>query len=274
MTLSQWDCLLKHLGAWQGSFARLSPSGVLKEDVPSLVTLEGLNQNQTMRQTIRYFSAETQAMTQEKVLEYSSLSRSTLFHETGAFSQGSIQFSPYGEFGAEFGFVEADRRLRLVQLFQNGQFNSITLIREQRQGTNAPERPHLSVEQLIGDWQGEAVTLYADLRNPETYATTLSIWQDGDRLHQRLAMPNREMTSTAKIDGSQLHFDQGRFPVQVLLLPDGASCNTPLTVPRGQPFVIETGWLLAPNLRHRLVRSYDAQGGWSSLTLVVERNSR
>lgn len=277
---SQWANLLQNLGAWQGSFTRLSPQGEIKQDIPTLVTLEGVNDHQSVRQTIQHFSPITKEVVQEKVLEYSSLNRNVLFFENGAFSQGSIQFGPFSEFGAELGFINGDacgnakrvRRLRLVQLFNtDSDLSSLTLIREYRSDTEATERPPLTLEMLLGEWQGEAVTLYPDWRNAETYPTALSIQISGDRLSQCLTTPGLKFTSTARIDGSILQFDQGGYPVQVLLLADGASSTTPLTIPKGHPFFLEAGWLIDPNLRQRLIRSYDAQGGWSSLTLVTER---
>lgn len=268
---SQWENLLQNLGAWQGSFTRLSPQGEIQQDIPTLVTFEGVNDNQTIRQTVQHFSSDGEVV-EEKVLVYSSLNRGVLFFEDGAFSQGSIQFGPFSQFGAELGFINENRRLRLVQLFdKNSNLSRLTLIRERLLDTQAPERPPLTVEMLLGEWQGEAVTLYADLRNPESYCTSLSIQMVGDRLSQRLTTPSLEFTSTAKIDGSILYFDQGSHPVQVLLLPDGASSTTPLTIPKGCPFFLEAGWLIAENLRQRMIRSYDAKGGWISLTLVTER---
>lgn len=271
---SQWDRLLCNLGAWEGSFTRLSPQGQELENIPTLVTLAGMNDNQTIRQTIQHFSTETGEIVQHKVLEYSSLSRSILFFENGAFSQGSIQFSPVDDFGAELGFINGDRRLRLVQLFKDNHFSSITLIREHRQHTPAAEQPPLSVEMLQGIWQGEAVTLYPDWRPADSYSTTLTVHLEGNRLHQRLTAPQVELASTALINGSILQFDQGSYPVQVLLLPDGASCNTPLTIPRGKPFFLEAGWLITSHLRQRMIRQYDAQGAWTSLTLITERKQK
>lgn len=268
---SQWTNLLQNLGAWQGSFTRLSPQGEIQEDIPTLVTLEGMNNNQSIRQTIQHFST-TGEVVQEKVLEYSSLNRGVLFFENGAFSQGSIQFGPFSEFGAELGFIDGNRRLRLVQLFDtDSNLSRLTLIREHRLDSQAPERPPLTVEMLLGEWQGEAVTLYPDWRNPESYPTTLSIRLEGDRLSQHLKTSQFELTSTANINGSTLLFDQGSHSVQVLLLADGASATTPLTIPKNKPFFLEAGWLIADNRRQRLIRSYDAKGGWSSLTLVTER---
>lgn len=275
-TSPQWHRLLLNLGVWEGSFTRLGADGSVQEDVRSIVSLLGTNNNQTVRQTIQHFNSDGTPQP-EKVLEYSSLNRSTLFFEDGAFSQGSIQFAPFADFGAELGFIAGDRRLRLVQLFskdtiaQSSELASLTLIREHRQDTPPNLRPSLTVEALLGTWQGEAVTLYPDWRNPDRYPTRLTIQREGDRLHQELTLPAIEIATTARIEESRLLFDQGSHPIQVLLLPDGASSNTPIALPRGKPFFLEAGWLIEPNLRQRMIRSYDEKGGWSSLTLVTEQ---
>lgn len=272
---SQWEYLLKNLGEWQGSFTRFSPQGEQLEDIPTVVSLEGLNNNQTIRQIIRRLPPSQPV--NEKVLEYSSLNRSTLFLENGAFSQGSIQWGPFSEFGAELGLIEGNRRLRLVQLYnKENQIERLTLIREKLAGTDTPERPPLTVEQLLGEWQGEAVTIYPDLRSPDTYPTRLKIdREDTNRLVQQLTYgagaSARTISSTAQINGSVLCFDQSALPTQVVLLPDGASSNCPLVVKPGHVFVLEVGWLLQPNQRQRLVRTYSDKGEWISLTLVREQ---
>jgi hypothetical protein len=274
--ISQWDSLLTHLGTWQGSFSLYSPRGVLQDDIPSQVTLEGINENRTIRQTIQQFSAQTGEIISNKVLEYSTLGRSILLFETGEFSQGSIQFAPFSEFGAELGLIQGDRRLRLVELFdQESQFSSLTLIREHRQKAalvevEPAERPPLTVDQLLGIWQGEAVTIYPDWRSPSRYSTRLSVERKGDRLVQQLTTPKINFSTAATIEGSVLRFEQGKFPVQMVLLPDGASSNTPVKILKGEPFFLEAGWLIAERFRQRMIRSYDAQGGWVSLTLVTE----
>lgn len=269
-TSSQWSYLLQNLGAWQGSFTRISRAGAILEDIPSLVTLAGLDDNRTVQQTIQQFSASGEVI-YDRVLEYSSLNRGVLFFENGAFSQGSIQFGPFSEFGAELGFIAGDRRLRLVQVFDTAsELAKITLIREHRQQTPKAEGPVLTPDQLVGEWHGESVTLYPDWRNPTRCTTQLSVRLDGNQLHQCINAPGIKLTSTAQIDGSVLRFEQGRYPIQVLLLPDGTSSATPLTIPRGQSFFLEAGWLLQPNQRQRMIRSYDARGEWTSLTLVTE----
>jgi hypothetical protein len=280
---SQWDCLLENLGEWRGSFTRLSPQGTVLGDTPTVVSLEGLNQNQTIRQRVCRYSSEVNtqelpslaaiAPIDEKVLEYSSVGRGVLFCETGAFSQGSMQYGPFSEFGAELGLIEGDRRLRLVQLFNpQGALDQLTLIREQRAGSNAPERQALQVSDLIGTWQGEAISVFPDWYSTQT-STTLKIWQEGEgRLHQELRFEGSPaIASTATINGSILTFDQSHPAVQVLLLPDGASSTSPLKIPSQTPFFLEVGWLLQPTLRQRLIRRYNAKGEWVSLTLVIER---
>ncbi|GFE67899.1 DUF3598 family protein [Chroococcus sp. FPU101] len=268
--LTQWECLLKNLGEWQGSFTRLSPSGELIEDTATMVSLEGLENNTLVHQVVRRFYPDKPP--QDLVLDYRSLSRSILFFENGAFSQGSMQWGPFSEFGAEFGLIEQQRRLRIVILYNNdSQLNKITLIREKLANTNEPERPLLTVEQLLGTWQGEAITIYPDWRSPEQYLTHLSIERQGsERLHQQLTYGEFTICSSARIDGSRLLFEESELPVQIVLLPDGASINAPLVIKPRHRFVLEIGWLLSPTRRQRIIRSFNEKGEWVGVTLVNE----
>ncbi|GAA6620184.1 DUF3598 family protein [Scytonema sp. NUACC26] len=264
---SQWTALLKNIGEWQGSFTRLSSLGEILEDTPSVVSLEGLDDNKKIRQTIRLGGSE-------KVLEYSSLARSVLFFDNGAFSQGSIQLAPFSEFGAEFGFIYENQRLRLVQLFdKNFQLDKLTLIREHLAGTQPPQKPSFTVEDLLGEWLGEAVTIYPDWRSPDSFSTKMQLQIDGNgRLTQNLTFDGRTISSTATIKNSIIHFDQDpQKQVQVLLLPNGASATSPLKLSMRQPFFLEVGWLIQPGLRQRMIRSYSDKGDWISLTLVTEQ---
>ncbi len=271
--LSQWECLLKNVGEWQGSFTSFSPQGEELEDIPTVISLEGLNNSQTIRQVVR--RSPPNQPPEEKVLEYSSLNRSILFFDNGAFSQGSLQWGPFAEFGAEFSLIEGDCRLRMVQFFnKEGRFDRLTLIREKLAGINSNFRPPLTAEQLVGEWRGKAVTMYRDLRTPDTYDTNLKLDIQGDRLTQKLtfgiANSVRTISSTAQINDRLLQFDRSDPPVQILLLPDGASCNTPVEIRAGSGFVLEVGWLLTPQRRQRLIRNYSPQGEWVNLTLVEE----
>lgn len=271
---SQWQNILQNLGEWQGSFTQLTPQGEIIQDTPTVVSLEGLNDNQTIHQIVR--RCPPNEPPQEKIFEYSSLSRGVLCFENGAFSQGSMQWGPFSEFGAELGLIEGDRRLRLVQLYnRESECDRITLIREQKAHSQTPERPPINVNQLLGTWEGTAITLYPDLSPSRTYTTHLHIEKaDSDTIQQKLSFGSAEaprtITSTAQIQDNKLMFTGGSLPIQILLLPDGASCNCPLQIRPGNPFVLELGWLLEPTRRQRLIRSYDAKGQWISLTLTAE----
>jgi hypothetical protein len=274
--LAQWDCFLKNLGEWHGSFTRFSPQGEETADTPTLVTLEGLNNNQNVHQVVRYLP--TDEPSRDVVVDYDSLNRSILFFANGAFSQGSMQWGPYSTFGGEFGLIDNEfgdgtRRLRMIELYNSSsELERVVLIREKLPHSNVPERPTLTVESLIGEWSGQAVTLYADLSQPTEFSTHLAIQQkDSNQLEQSLSFAKHTISSTARIEGSRLLFDNSDFPTQVMLFPDGASCSCPLKVGLGHNFVLEMGWLLQPNIRQRIMRSYNEKGNWISCTLVTEK---
>ena len=78
-----------------------------------------------------------------------------------------MQVSPCAEFGGEFGFVDQDRRHRLVQLHAaDGTFRKLVLIREFRTDGSGQEQPPASLESLAGDWSGQASTISADWPEP------------------------------------------------------------------------------------------------------------
>jgi hypothetical protein len=268
---SNWENFLKNLGEWTGTFTQVSIDGEILGSTPSILTLEGLEDNQLVKFRLRRFAtAASEPPTSDRSQEYRSLGRQAVFFDTGAFSKGSLQVAPFSEFGAEYGFVAEHRRSRLVQLFdKQGNFASLTLIRELRSGTDATLRPDLTVEQLVGKWVGVACTCYADWRDPDTMQTSLEISQVGDSLQQQLAFGDRTISSTARIDGHKLQF-AGATPRTILLLPDGVSSNTPLQISHRQPFFVEAGWLLGDHRRQRLIRTYNDKGEWISSTHVIE----
>ncbi len=270
---SNWDNFLKNLGEWQGSFTNVSIEGELLDSTPSILELSGAEDNKLVTLHLRRFPAGgyTESPISDILQEYRSLGKQVIFFDTGAFSKGSLQVAPYSEFGAEYGFVSPNRRLRLVQLFdRDGNFTKLVFIREARSGTNAPERPQLDVEQLFGKWEGIAQTFYPDGRSSEAIATSLIVREIGNgRLQQELLFGGRSIASTAKIEGNRLNFED-ETPRRILLLPDGGSSNTPLQINHRQSFFVETGWLVNENDRQRLMRSYNDRGEWISSTHIIE----
>ncbi|MEP6490082.1 DUF3598 family protein [Microcoleus vaginatus GB2-A3] len=277
--VAQWENFLQNLGEWHGSFTQLSARGEVLQDTPSIISLEGFNDNKNVRLKLRRFSPNPSGVGEpevsELVREYQGLGRDILFFENGAFSQGTIQLAPYSESGAEFGFIYNYRRLRFVQLYNtDGNLSKLTLIREKQPDKNVPERPPLTVDDLLGEWQGEAVTMYPDSRSPDFYSTKLQLHlESSDRLVHKMTFGSNAtvISSSATIDGSVLHFNEGASPVQVVLLPDGGSCTLPVKIESRKPIFFEAGWLVEPDLRFRMIRSYNERGEWVSLTLVTER---
>ena len=274
--LSKWDCFLKNLGEWHGSFTRFSPQGEETLDTPTLVTLEALNDNTKVHQEVHYYPPNEPP--RDVIVDYESLNRSILFFENGAFSQGSMQWAPYSTFGGEFGLIDNDfgdgtRRLRMVELYNSSsQLERVVLIREKLLHSNVPERPTLTVDSLLGEWQGEATTIYADLSNPRKFSSYLKIKRkDNNHIEQSLSFGDRTISSSAKIEGAKLLFEDSNLPTQIILLPDGASCNCPLEAKLGHNFVLEMGWLLQPHIRQRIMRNYNKKGNWVSCTLVTEQ---
>ena len=274
---SQWDNFLQNLGEWHGSFTQISPQGEILKDTPSILILEQLEDGKTVRLTLRRFPPSPDGITkpapQELVRQYQSLGRDLLFFENGAFSQGPLQLSPFSRSGAEFGFIQGDRRLRVVELCTpEGVLESLTLIREQQAGSNTPERPPLTLEMLLGTWEGTGTTLYPDLRSPDTFTSQMQLdLNQSGRLQQQITFEGQTITSSARIDGSILYFDQSSQPVQVFLLADGASATIPQTVKMRTPLFFEAGWLLSPTHRQRLIRRYNEKGEFESLTFVEEQ---
>lgn len=275
----QWDCVLQNLGEWEGSFTHLSPQGELIEDVPSVISLTGMNDNQSIHLVLRryYFTHPGSSEFEQKELafEFSAPSSGALFFETGAFSEGSPYFATNILFGAEFGFIESDRRMRLIQQFDssNSQLFKLTLVRERRVGTTAPERPHLALDDFLGEWEGEAVTLYLDGRPSVSDKTRLKC--DRTSENHLVLSSGKETDCPLKIadNGNQscLNFEQDSQQYQIVLLPDGATSTCPTKIISGHPFFMEVSWLIQPRLRQRMIRSYDDKGKWDSLTLVTER---
>jgi hypothetical protein len=276
--MAQWECLQKNLGCWQGYFSRLSPQGQIREDIPSELILEELNDRNTIRLTLRQFYPDPHDQrSQVRVIEFwadSPLGRSILFFPNGEFSQGSTQLGVAIEFGAEFSFIAGSRRSRLVQQFdQQGNLDTLTLIREKLAESNVPERPHLELNDLLGTWIGEAIAIYPDGRSPHIYPTKLQLTKRSEsEVAQTVTFgdPPQSFTSAGKINDAVINFNAGT-PVQVVLLQDGASSVCPVQVKLGQPLFLEAGWLIQPDLRHRMIRSYDRNGAWTSLTLITER---
>jgi hypothetical protein len=271
---TNWENFLKNQGEWRGSFTNISLTGEQLASTASILNLEPSADNKRVTFRLRRFGPEGYGTppTQDYQQDYQSLGRQVIFFDTGAFSKGSMQLPHAASFGAEYGFVALDRRLRMVQLYTPQKtFDSLTLIREFRSGTDAPERPPLTVDQLLGEWQGTARTIDPNWFDSGPVPTHLKIQHiDKSHLQQVLSFGDQQITSTARLEGCTLKFEGQGSPRQITLLPDGASSNIPLTLKTGEPFFVEAGWLVSDRERQRLIRHYDEKGTWTGSTHVIE----
>ena len=128
----------------------------------------------------------------------------------------------------------------------------------------------LSLEQLEGEWVGKAHTIYPDWHSKEPYTSHLRIRKQEQKVLQTLQTPEINFTSEGTIEGNTINFNQGNQNIRLLLLPDGVSSTTPLTIKSRESFFVEFAWLVEPKKRLRLIRQFDDQGRWINLTLVTE----
>jgi hypothetical protein len=180
--------------------------------------------------------------------------------------------APTSAFGAEYGFVGPDRRLRLVQLFDEaGAFTSMVLIREFRDGSDAVERPPLSLDQLLGTWRGEAATISADWPEPERTASQTRFERlDSDRLRIETVQGDDDPQVLEGTVQDNLITVAAEVPRRLHLLADGAASHVPMRVDHRHPFFVEAAWLPSERERQTLVRRYDATGRWIASTHTVE----
>lgn len=266
---SQWENLFKNVGTWNGSFTRLNLDGAIVSDTPSCLVLEQTSEESAHLNLTRYPEGKPPLV---QNMAFTSLMPGLIFCEDGSFTQGSLQWSPGAQFGAEFGLTLPNARLRLVQMYDNGtDLSYLALIRETRDGQDKFVLPDLTIEQLLGTWRGQAITYAPDGKTSAPFATEIQIEQDGrDRVTQTLQYGEQTLQSSAQLDGSRLLFEQGDIPYQLLLLPQGCSALCPQKISQVSALVCEVGWLINPTTRLRLVRQYKPDGSWMGQTWIRE----
>jgi Domain of unknown function (DUF3598) len=264
---SQWECVLENRGEWVGSFTVISPSGELIEDIPSLISIADTEDHRSIHLSLKRFyplPGSTELFPKEVTLNFSTPNPGALFFETGAFSDGAISIAAGVKTITEFCLVGIDRRWRIVQVFNPDlQLDRVTVIREQRQGTNAPERPDLTISDLLGTWQGTATTLYPDDRSPTINPTSSTVIVSDSGYQWGAA-------NLRSISNQVWQFTQADRSYQLLLLPDGGYSITPIQIATEHPCFVEIGWLHQPGILQRLVRRYDRTGAWESATFITE----
>jgi Domain of unknown function (DUF3598) len=273
---SQWECVLENLGEWVGSFTTVTAQGELIEDIPSIIQLTGVRDNQAIHLVLKRFYTlpnSTERYAKEVVWDFSTPPGiGAIYFDTGAFSSGAWAVNMGVKTIAEFSLLARDRRFRMIQTFDiNQRLDRVTFVREQQQGTTAPERPQLQISDLLGSWSGTATTFADDDRVPiiTTTESTFTAISSGYQL-----VENGELLDlmaigdpfTARI----LQFSRSGQAYEMLLLPDGGYSTTPSETRLGHPFDLEIGWIHQTGQRQRLVRRYDGAGKWASTSFMID----
>lgn len=275
---SQWDCVLENLGEWVGSFTTVTPQGELIEDVPSIINLTGIRDNQSIHLVLNRFYPlpnSTERYAKEVVWDFSTPPGiGALYFETGAFSSGALTVYIGAKTIAEFSLRAGDRRFRMIQTFDIAQqLDRVTFVREYLQGSATPELPHLEIADLVGRWTGIATTLYADDRP----AIEAKIQSNFSISHTGYQLIEQDLSIDLTVDPDVPAARLWRFTnssdsqsYQLLLLPDRGYAITPTQIELGYGFALEIGWINQTNQRQRLVRRYGSSGKWESATFIVE----
>ena len=163
LNVGEWELLQRNVGEWRGWFDSLDRTLQRTKRQPSLLTLEpapsGVPLNLTLllwpEAAVSSSPHQPPAGEPEKriVQSFTRLDPDMGVFGTGSFSRGTLHRSTWSKLYAEFGFLDDQRRHRLVLLWDGaGQLARIVLIREFLAGSSALERPPLEADQLIGDW--------------------------------------------------------------------------------------------------------------------------
>jgi Domain of unknown function (DUF3598) len=283
---SQWECVLENLGEWVGSFTIVTAEGEPVDDIPSIIKLERVRDNQAIHLVLTRFYPlpnSTERYSKEVVWDFSTPPGiGAIYFETGAFSSGALVVNAGVKTIAEFSLLATDRRFRMIQTFDpNQQLDRVTFVREHRQGTTTPERPHSTISDLLGRWKGTATTFYPDADSP-IVANTDSTFRASDSGYQ-LVKDDDSMLIVKSFANDcrstsdrlwQFSDDEDSQSYQLLLLPDGGYTITPTQIELGYPFYLEIGWIYADGKRQRLVRRYDSTGKWYGATFISEEITR
>ena len=163
LNVGEWEHLQRNVGEWRGWFDSMDPKLQRTKRQPSLLKLLPDPSGIALHLTLLLWPEaagsssphQPPAGDPEKriVQSFMRVDPDMGVFGTGSFSRGTLYRSTWTKLYAEFGFLQHQRRHRLVLLWDGaGQLDRIVLIREFLAGTSAVECPPLVADQLIGDW--------------------------------------------------------------------------------------------------------------------------
>ena len=97
MMENNWANFLKNLGEWEGSFTSISLDGELLNSTPSILNLEGLENNQLVRFRLRRFGpgGYSEEPISDYTQEYRSIGRQNIFLRQVLFLKVPFSLHPF-----------------------------------------------------------------------------------------------------------------------------------------------------------------------------------
>ena len=286
---SQWECIKENIGVWQGSFMQFSPEGELVKDTPSVLKLEETEPDQTMVLTLERMPADEPKKVNNLTFTYPGPAPYTYFFRCGAFSQGSSQWSSFGQFVTEFSLKVCDRRVRFVVAYDSTQrytsaLKYVTLICETQPGGTQFKAQSLTINQLLGEWKGVGEVL--DPIDGSFREHGGSRWKLAKMSDEGFSLCSEEMLGESTC-GVVLESGGAIAPQQpidfnavedgqdyrLMLLSKGAYCFLPREIRQNSEFRIEVGWVSETKVRSRFIRYYDPRGVWTHSALIEDKNT-
>ncbi|MGB3296885.1 MAG: DUF3598 family protein [Phormidesmis sp.] len=303
---SQWQCIQKNIGTWQGSFTQFSPDGEQLKDTPSVLTLAETEPGKKMQLTLERSPLGGSTETTRREFTAPGPAPYVYFFESGAFSQGSSQWAAFGGFGAEMSIKLGDRRARFVIMYEGtsdgtSPIKYVTLIRETRTGGSQFTELDLTPAQIMGSWRGTSSVLSASM---EPMTAGHSNWTLNHSALNCQDAFEREVDKAAEEEIKALllthHYDhsvlslsrpillEGELTYQLMPLPNGTYCLMPHTLKKDVEFRIEAGWLSSQKgrsqntasaadrpqkaalKRSRLIRYYNSRSVWTHSALIED----
>lgn len=274
--LSQWQCIQQNLGTWYGSFTQFSPDGEQVKATPSVLTLEETEPGQTMRLTLKRTPPGEATDITTRSFSAPGPAPYVYFFESGAFTQGSAQWTAFSQFGAEMCVTVGDRRARFVIMYESSVDGSarlkyVVLIRETQTEGKPFSEPAMTPEQIMGSWTGTLSALHATMAPPTNGS---SKWQlDRDSLHCQDTFGEHAEKCLLRLEQSSSDNTvllKGDLDYRLMSLPNGTYCLIPETIEKASEFRIEVGWLREGGERSRLIRYYDSRGVWTHSALIED----
>jgi hypothetical protein len=288
-----WAGYLRNVGVYTGNRAICDGRGTVLADFPTRVDVQHFEDSDgdefllwtNMVRTVDGSDQVEEEWSRDELAELGALVAD------GSFSSGPNTY--VGErFVIEQCLCDGPLRVRSISAFDwEGRMCGMIASREKRvvegEGDGAGEglttiepaawkSPSVLLDYMLGVWNGKGVLIDRMSGNTRRVTSEVTLTQtDGLAIVQKSGLAldgvgtGMRVESRARRDGNVLFFAESS--VQLVLLPGGMSVASPLRVRESQPFVLETSFLMRPDCRKRVVRTYNPDCEWINTVFLFEK---